>query len=180
MVVQLDYMDSPVGRLLLISEGEILRVLDFGDYEDRMRRLLRAHYGAYELKEGRAPDSIRDRLTAYFDGDITAIDAIPTETGGTPFQKLVWASLREIAAGTTTSYGELAAKIGRPSASRAVGLANGTNPIGIVVPCHRVIGSTGNLTGYGGGLPRKRWLLDHERAHSGLFSVSALSRATHT
>jgi len=85
------------------------------------------------------------------------------ETGGTPFQQEVWRSLRAIPCGTTTSYGKLAAQIGRPAAVRAVGLANGANPVAVVIPCHRVIGSNGSLTGYGGGLERKRWLLDHEK-----------------
>ena len=117
----------------------------------------------YPLAEGRAPAHIRGALTSYFEGEITAIDRVPVETNGTPFQRQVWAALREIPAGTTTSYGALAARIGNPNASRAVGLANGSNPIGIVVPCHRVIGASGKLTGYGGGLDRKRWLLEHER-----------------
>lgn len=105
-------------------------------------------------------------LQRYFDGEITALDAIPVAFSGTPFQKKVWTALRTIHAGTTLSYGDLARRIGEPAAVRAVGLANGRNPIGVVVPCHRVIGSDGSLTGYGGGLPRKRWLLDHEARHS--------------
>ena len=83
---------------------------------------------------------------------------------GTPFQRAVWAALRRIPAGETLSYGQLAAQIGKPKAVRAVGLANGSNPVGVVVPCHRVIGADGSLTGYGGGLPRKLWLLEHEGA----------------
>jgi len=101
-------------------------------------------------------------LDAYFAGDLTAIDDVPVATNGTPFQRTVWAALRRIPAGTTTSYGALAASIGYPSAMRAVGLANGANPVAIIVPCHRVIGADHSLTGYGGGLPRKRWLLEHE------------------
>jgi methylated-DNA-[protein]-cysteine S-methyltransferase len=100
---------------------------------------------------------------AYFDGDLHAIDALPVATEGTVFQKSVWQALRTIPTGKTMSYGELAVKIGKPAAVRAVGLANGSNPIGVVVPCHRVIGANGSLTGYGGGLERKRWLLDHEK-----------------
>jgi methylated-DNA-[protein]-cysteine S-methyltransferase len=95
-------------------------------------------------------------------GDIASLDGIPTESDGTPFQREVWAALRQIPAGETWSYGRLAAHIGRPAAVRAVGLANGANPIGVVVPCHRVIGASGGLTGYAGGLERKRWLLAHE------------------
>jgi methylated-DNA-[protein]-cysteine S-methyltransferase len=92
------------------------------------------------------------------------IDTLPVETGGTPFQREVWHALREIPCGTTTSYGKLAELIGRPAAMRAVGLANGANPVAVVVPCHRVIGANGSLTGYGGGIERKRWLLDHEKS----------------
>jgi methylated-DNA-[protein]-cysteine S-methyltransferase len=101
-------------------------------------------------------------MRAYFKGDIAAIDNLPVETAGTPFQTSVWRALRRIRGGKTISYAELARRIGKPRAVRAAGLANGQNPISIVVPCHRVIGSDGSLTGYGGGLPRKKWLLEHE------------------
>jgi methylated-DNA-[protein]-cysteine S-methyltransferase len=114
------------------------------------------------LKEGRASRSIIERLQAYMAGDIATLGGIPTDTTGTPFQREVWAALRQIPAGETWSYGRLAAHIGRPAAVRAVGLANGANPIGVVVPCHRVIGANGSLTGYSGGIERKRWLLQHE------------------
>ena len=99
-------------------------------------------------------------MDRYFAGDVEAIDDIPVQTAGTPFQRSVWNELRNIPSGAAVSYGKLAEQIARPKAVRAVGLANGSNPIGIVVPCHRVIGSDGSLTGYGGGLERKRWLLD--------------------
>ena len=104
-------------------------------------------------------------MKRYFDGELAAINELPVRTAGTPFQRDVWRALREIPHGTTVSYGKLAKQIGRPNAVRAVGLANGSNPIGVVVPCHRVIGSNGSLTGYGGGIERKRWLLDHENKH---------------
>jgi methylated-DNA-[protein]-cysteine S-methyltransferase len=103
----------------------------------------------------------------YFAGELGAIDDLPVKTAGTPFQRAVWSALREIPLGATESYGKLAERIGRPTAVRAVGLANGSNPIGIVVPCHRVIGANGSLTGYGGGMERKRWLLEHEKAQTG-------------
>ena len=114
-------------------------------------------------------------LEAFFAGRLQAIDAVAVHTGGTAFQRRVWAALRAIPAGTTTTYGRLAAALGQPTASRAVGLANGANPVVIVVPCHRVIGADGTLTGYGGGIERKRWLLDHERSWSaaGLWRTSA-------
>ncbi|HEY9473834.1 MAG TPA: methylated-DNA--[protein]-cysteine S-methyltransferase [Mycobacteriales bacterium] len=102
------------------------------------------------------------QLRAYFAGELTAFD-VPLAPAGTPFQQRVWAALREIPYGRTVTYGELADQIGRPTAARAVGLANGRNPVSIIVPCHRVVGSTGALTGYGGGLESKAWLLDHER-----------------
>jgi methylated-DNA-[protein]-cysteine S-methyltransferase len=165
----LDRLPSPLGTLLLVSDGEArLRALDFASHEARMRRLLERHYGAggYALVAGPAPAAITGALAAFFDGALAAIDAIPVRTAGTAFQERVWAALRRIPAGATTSYGRLAAALGAPSASRAVGLANGANPVVIVVPCHRVIGAAGALTGYGGGIERKRWLLDHER-HAG-------------
>jgi methylated-DNA-[protein]-cysteine S-methyltransferase len=161
----LDRIPSPIGALLVAFDDQTrLRVLDFDDYEDRMRLLLRRRYGqdGVRLTDGPAPAAIRQRITDYFDGDLSAIDAIPVKTAGTPFQLEAWTALRAIPAGTVVSYGEQAAKIGRPAAVRAVGLANGANPIGIVVPCHRVIGANASLTGYGGGIERKRWLLAHE------------------
>ncbi len=163
MRLQLDRVMSPLGEILLVCDEEgRLRSLDFHDYEHRMRQLLRLHYGAFELTSAPAPDAVAMPLCAYFAGDRAALAAIAVETGGTPFQRSVWAALRRIAPGVTTTYGALAAMIGRPTAVRAVGLANGANPVSIVVPCHRVIGSDGALTGFGGGLHRKRWLLEHE------------------
>ena len=107
---------------------------------------------------------MRAALQAWFAGDLRAFDGLSITTGGTEFQRRVWAALRDIPAGETRSYGQLAAAIGQPTAVRAVGLANGANPVGIVTPCHRVIGAGGALTGYAGGVERKRWLLEHERA----------------
>jgi len=164
MELLLDSVASPIGTMLIVSDGELLRALEFADYEERMRRLLRINVGKFTMKESRNPADLSDRIRAYFGGDLTAIDDIAVETGGTPFQREVWTALRRIPAGSTTTYGELAKTIGRPSAVRAVGMANGSNPIPIVVPCHRVIGSNGSFTGYGGGLARKRWLLAHEGA----------------
>ncbi|HEV2365754.1 MAG TPA: methylated-DNA--[protein]-cysteine S-methyltransferase [Caulobacteraceae bacterium] len=112
----------------------------------------------------RAPSAAAKAFAAYFAGDISALDGLEVETGGTGFQRQVWAALRRVPAGATVSYKDIAVAIGRPSATRAVGLANGANPAALVVPCHRVIGADGSLTGYGGGLERKRWLIEHERA----------------
>jgi methylated-DNA-[protein]-cysteine S-methyltransferase len=159
----LDRVQTPIGCALLLTDAEDrLRAFDWDDHDERFQRWLRVHYGKnVSLQPGRS-DAVRDAVDAYFAGDLTSIDAIPCRTAGTPFQQSVWAALREIPAGHTTSYGALAAKLGSPAATRAVGLANGSNPIGVVVPCHRVIGANGSLTGYGGGLERKRWLLAHE------------------
>jgi methylated-DNA-[protein]-cysteine S-methyltransferase len=131
-----------------------------------MHRLLREHYGEYDFENGLAPAPVIQSLDAYFDGDLRALESIHTATAGTSFQRAVWRALRTIKPGTTKSYGQIAVRIGRPRASRAVGAANGSNPIAIVVPCHRVIGANGALTGYGGGIQRKRWLLDHEHRHA--------------
>ena len=143
-----------------------MRALDFHDFESRMRRLLRLHYGAegddFAIEDRAAPPEIRHAINNYFIGDLFAINSIPVTTAGTSFQRDVWAALRTIQPGTTLSYGELARQLGRPKSVRAVGLANGANPVAIVIPCHRVIGTDGSLTGYGGGISRKRWLLIHE------------------
>ena len=169
MRLQLERWKSPMTTLLLVADDEgILRALDFAEKEDRMHRLLRLHYGRYTLRDGSAPASVKTALKAYFDGDIEALDEIQVATNGTPFQRKVWKALRNISSGTTISYGRLATEVGHPGASRAVGAANGSNPIGIVVPCHRVIGASGKLTGYAGGLLHKQWLLDHERRYAGI------------
>jgi methylated-DNA-[protein]-cysteine S-methyltransferase len=164
-----DSLATPIGQLIYICDSEgRLRMVDWSDHEARALRLLGIHYGknGYTLTKRRDPFGLTTHLAAYFDGDIHAIDAIPTATAGTAFQREVWRALREIPAAETISYGQLAERIGRPRAVRAVGLANGSNPVGVVVPCHRVIGANGSLTGYGGGLHRKEWLLAHERAHT--------------
>jgi methylated-DNA-[protein]-cysteine S-methyltransferase len=164
----LERFPTPTGPMrLLTDEQERLRVLDWDDHEPRMRRLLDLHYGPGGTSIEAAPgiSSARRALEAYFAGELSAIDALRVHTAGTVFQREVWAALRTIPLGETTTYGRLAAAIGRPKAVRAVGLANGANPVAIVVPCHRVIGSNASLTGYGGGLERKRWLLEHEGAH---------------
>jgi len=173
MQLTLESFPSPIGTILLVSDGTALRALDFHDHEERLQRLLERQYGSVTLTRGAVPRASVGALEAYFAGALEATAAIPVEPGGTPFQRRVWAALRTIPAGSTTSYGALAAALGQPGASRAVGLANGANPVGIVVPCHRVIGANGSLTGFGGGLPRKQWLLEHEGAQLGLFRGSA-------
>ena len=167
LVLKRELIATAIGVIVLLSDARgRVRALDWDDHEPRMQRLLRLHYGGdgVVLSEDSRPSLGRTALEAYFAGDLTALDGLEVETAGTPFQRTVWAALRRIPAGRTLSYGALAAEIGKPKAVRAVGLANGSNPIGVVVPCHRVIGANGALTGYGGGLPRKRWLLEHEGA----------------
>jgi methylated-DNA-[protein]-cysteine S-methyltransferase len=164
----LDRIASPIGEVLLVTDEDgTLRALDFHDYETRMRRLLRIHYGEIPLANGAAPRPVREAMRRYFDGELAATTAILWRTAGTAFQRSVWNALTRISPGTTTSYGALAKRLGVPQASRAVGLANGSNPIAIVVPCHRLVGANGSLTGYGGGLHRKEWLLRHEGARLG-------------
>jgi methylated-DNA-[protein]-cysteine S-methyltransferase len=154
--------------LIFHDEAGHLRALDFHDCEPRMRQLLRLHWGQegrdYVVTNRKMPQVLRHALTEYFNGDLAAIDTVPVTVAGTSFQREVWAALREIPAGTTLSYGALAQRLGRPSSMRAVGHANGANPVAIVVPCHRVIGADASLTGYGGGIARKKWLLNHEGA----------------
>lgn len=166
-VFSLDRIATPIGALLLLTdERERLRAADFWEYESRMLHLLRLHYGtdAAAVRAGRAPAELRARIDDYFGGALNALDDIEVMTSGTEFQQTVWAALRSIPAGETVSYGELAARCDRPRAVRAVGLANRANPVTVIVPGHRIIGSNGTLTGYGSGLERKRWLLAHEGA----------------
>ncbi len=167
---------TPVGLLTILTDGdERLRVVEFEGYDARMSRLLDRQNGAgrWVVVERGAPSAARRALEAYFEGEVGAIDVLPTATGGTDFQRRVWAALRDVPAAAPSSYGALAARIGKPSAVRAAGLANGANPIAIVVPCHRIVGWDGRLTGYGGGLERKRWLLDHEAKWVGAATLPA-------
>lgn len=162
----IDSLPTPVGEARVVTdETGALRFFDWSDLQARMDRLVRRYYGpAARLEPGAAPKAVREAFADYFDGDLSRIHKLPWRTAGTAFQRSVWDALCAIPAGVTESYGQLAQRIGAPKAVRAVGLANGANPVAIVVPCHRVIGANGTLTGYGGGLERKRWLLEHERA----------------
>ncbi|HXS06905.1 MAG TPA: methylated-DNA--[protein]-cysteine S-methyltransferase [Rhizomicrobium sp.] len=163
----LERLQSPIGEMIVgVDEASALRILDFTDYEARMRKLLDRQYGKGKvvLAQARKASEAGRVLARYFKGDLDAIKGIKTANSGTDFQRKVWKALRAIPAGRTTSYGALAASLSLPQAARAVGLANGANPIAIVVPCHRVVGSDGSLTGYGGGIHRKEWLLAHEAA----------------
>jgi len=159
----LDRLPTPIGTALLVTDADgHLRALDWEDYETRMKELLRLQYGAVRLKPAPAPRAMRTALAGYFDGDIDRLETIGWRVAGTRFQQKVWHALSKIPAGTTMSYGALAAKIEMPRAVRAVGHANGSNPISVVRPCHRLIGASGSLVKSGGGMERKRWLLQHE------------------
>jgi len=156
-------IDSPIGPLTLIGrDGRLVGVL---------MQEMRHEPDAATLGDAVPVDSqpvlaaAADQLDAYFRGELTSFD-LPLELDGTPFQQTVWSELRDIPYGETLSYGELAMRIGQPSASRAVGLANGRNPVAIVVPCHRVIGADGSLTGFGGGIATKKFLLEHEQKYA--------------
>lgn len=157
-----DHVETPIGPMLLMVEDDILIGLEFDDQPERYMKDLKRRYPDLAMHEKANPCGFSDHVRAYYAGDLAAVDGLPVQGGGTPFQERVWAELRRIPVGTTISYGELATRLGDKNAMRAVGLANGRNPISVVVPCHRVIGSDGTLTGYGGGLPRKTWLLNHE------------------
>jgi methylated-DNA-[protein]-cysteine S-methyltransferase len=159
----IDRLETPIGVALLVTDAEgVLRALDWEDYAPRMKELLSLHYGAVGLQEARAPRELVKALSGYFKGDLDRLSVIKWRVAGTPFQQKVWNALPKITVGTTMSYGALAAKLDAPNAMRAVGHANGSNPISVVVPCHRLIGANGALVKYGGGLSRKRWLLEHE------------------
>jgi O-6-methylguanine DNA methyltransferase len=172
----IDTIATPIGTMTLVvnpaSGGAC--ALDFDSQRRALRERLEARFGPVSLVKRPDPGGIASRLRAYFAGDATALENVPVDTAGTPFQAKVWAELRHIGPGETKSYGQLAAMLGRPGAARAVGLANGQNPVSVIVPCHRVIGADGSLTGYGGGLKRKGWLLQHEaRCTASTFKLAA-------
>jgi methylated-DNA-[protein]-cysteine S-methyltransferase len=155
---------SPVGEIVVACKGDALCALDWADPDKQKLMLawLKRRFGNFERVDATDPGGVCTRLGAYLLGDLEALDDIVVDGGGTDFQRKVWKGLRRIAAGKVVSYQGLAQRLGMPNSVRAVARANALNPISIVVPCHRVIGSDGSLTGYGGGLPRKRWLLEHE------------------
>ena len=161
-MVRITTLDSPIGRLTLASRDDRVCLLHFGEDDARVRGTLQRWYPGEAIERHPDPAGAATRLGQYFAGQLDAVDAIDVELNGTPFQKRVWHALRSVRAGTTAAYGEIARAIAAPTAVRAVGAANGANPVAVIVPCHRVIGSNRTLTGYGGGLDRKRWLLEHE------------------
>ncbi|MEO5625259.1 MAG: methylated-DNA--[protein]-cysteine S-methyltransferase [Dokdonella sp.] len=158
-IMDYDYLDTPIGPLLLVADEHGLRHIDFP--RDDQGRRIQSHWRRGRRFLGAAIE----QLNAYFGGRLHDFDVV-LAARGTCFRKTVWDELARIPYGETISYGELARRIGTPAASRAVGAANGANPLPVIVPCHRVIGSNGKLTGFGGGLPIKQWLLDHERRHA--------------
>jgi methylated-DNA-[protein]-cysteine S-methyltransferase len=164
VIIETAELDTPIGPLVLAVRGGKVCTVGFDRDGSRMQAMLRQRFPDAKLRRVEDPAGAVTRLRAYFDGDLTVLDAIPVDLGGTPFQAKVWNALRRIPAGQTMSYRDLALAIGKPKAVRAVGLANGANPVAIVVPCHRVIGADGSLTGFGGGLHVKRYLLEHEGA----------------
>jgi methylated-DNA-[protein]-cysteine S-methyltransferase len=158
-----DRLPTPIGPALAVTDADgRLRAFDWEDHLERIRQLLRLQYGAVDLQEATAPEAIRSALSNYFKGNLDALKTIEWRIAGTPFQRKVWLALPRIRAGTTMTYGALAATLGSPNAMRAVGHANGSNPISVVIPCHRLIAADGSLVKYGSGLARKRWLLRHE------------------
>jgi methylated-DNA-[protein]-cysteine S-methyltransferase len=162
MELLIDRVESEIGEILIVTDGDRLCALDYADYQDRMTTLLRTRYGHFYLKKAVNPHGFSSLLQAYLAGDYSALNQISVNPGGTAFQRQVWTILRDIPPGATASYKDLAQWLGKPNAYRAVGMANSLNPVSIVIPCHRVIGANAHLTGYAGGLERKRWLLQHE------------------
>jgi methylated-DNA-[protein]-cysteine S-methyltransferase len=168
----LDRYATPIGELLVATDDKArVRAVDLDGDEPRTLRHLHRHFGdGADIRHSAMPAALKHALDAYFAGDLHTLDEIPCVPDGTVFQQAVWSALRAIPAGHTLSYSGLAERLGNPRAVRAVGLANGSNPIPLIIPCHRVIGADGSLTGYGGGLDRKRWLLTHEGRFSPLLS----------
>jgi methylated-DNA-[protein]-cysteine S-methyltransferase len=162
-MIEIAVVHTPIDALTLAARNGRLCLLHFGAREGPVRQQLQRWYPGDSIEHRRDPAGAATALAKYFSGQLDALDALEIELNGTPFQQRVWGALRRIRAGRTASYAEIARAIGAATAVRAVGAANGANPIAIVVPCHRVIGSNGTLTGYGGGLKRKEWLLRHER-----------------
>jgi methylated-DNA-[protein]-cysteine S-methyltransferase len=157
-----DEIASPIGKVLIATLDGHLIALDFADYEERMHRLLTRRIGPFALARKRNPAGIAKQVHRYFQGELHALNKVPLALLGTTFQERAWHALRTIRPGQVATYAEQALMIGAPNAARAVGHANGQNPIAIAIPCHRVIGANRSLTGYAGGLDRKRWLLAHE------------------
>ncbi|MEQ9639213.1 MAG: methylated-DNA--[protein]-cysteine S-methyltransferase [Alphaproteobacteria bacterium] len=167
MALTCSRLSTPIGDLLLVDDDGVPVIAEFEGCEDRVAGHLRRHHGNARPSTGPVPPAVAGAFAAYFAGDPAALDALPAAPRGTDFQVRIWDALRRIAPGHTKTYGQVASEIGRPKAPRAVGHANGQNPLAILVPCHRLVGSDGTLTGYAGGLERKAWLLRHEAGGPG-------------
>ena len=165
MQLLVERIKTPIGALLITHDGKRLANIAFADRKERRAKELKRDFPEAELKRAPKRSRFATALERYFGGDIRAIDKLAVIDFGTEFQKRCWNALRRVPAGTTRGYGDHARIVGRPTAARAVGAANGFNPISIVVPCHRLVGASGSLVHYGGGLERKRWLIDHEARH---------------
>ncbi len=178
MKLQSATLETPIGQVRLVVKDEKLVLLDFADNAARIHKLLEKRFANYTL-EPAALSQFSSAVSAYFAGELSLIHKLPVDSGGTMFQRAVWNALKEIPVGQTWSYLELARHVGNPAAVRAVGMTNGLNPISLALPCHRVIGANGSLTGYAGGLERKKWLLEHEAkfAGSSLFRSAQENRA---
>ena len=170
-ILDYDKFESPIGRILFASNSEGICALDYAGCESRMDALLTRRLGAFEFRPNSDPYQLKESLFDYFNNNLRALDHTPVSLGGTAFQQQVWTALRKIPVGATETYGQLAIRLGRPDAARAVGHANSLNPVAIIVPCHRVIGASSALTGYAGGLERKEWLLRHEKFQGNLLSI---------
>jgi methylated-DNA-[protein]-cysteine S-methyltransferase len=157
---------TPIGPVLITHDGNVICNTEFEDSKERRAQELAHHFPDATFARAKGRSGFAEALRRYFDGNIRAIDKLPVANIGTPFQQRAWKELRKIPPGETRGYGEQASILGKPSAARAVGRANGQNPNAIIVPCHRLRGADGNLVHYGGGLERKRWLIDHEAHHA--------------
>jgi methylated-DNA-[protein]-cysteine S-methyltransferase len=165
--IQTIMRDHAIGPIHMVVDDGRLLAMEFGDIEHRLMPMLRMRFGGTPVLEtADDPHEITSAIRAYFEGDLAALDTIDVDGGGTEFQRQAWKALRTIPPGETRTYGQMATALGRPNAARAIGMANALNPVSLVVPCHRLVGSNGSLTGYGGGIERKRWLIDHERRHA--------------
>lgn len=157
-------IESPIGPLTIAASAGRICLLHFGGPDAAVQRWVARWFPGEPIEQHEDPGGAAAKLRAYFSGEVDALDAIPVRMLGTPFQQKVWEALRGVRAGSTASYADIACAIQAPTSIRAVGAANGANPVALIVPCHRIIGTNGSLTGYGGGLDRKRWLLRHEQA----------------
>jgi methylated-DNA-[protein]-cysteine S-methyltransferase len=176
MELFIDSLSTPAGEMILLSRENRLYAAEFDDGRNSAAARMRRRFGDLKLISGQDTFGFASRLRAWFAGDLQALDEIVVETGGAAFQQRVWKAVRAIPPGQTRSYREIASALGSPAFARAVGRANALNPVAIVIPCHRVIGSGGELTGYAAGIHRKRWLLDYERSCAGLARQATLFR----